>query len=185
MENNNLILRTFKIDPGHSNIGFKVKHMMFAKVNGRFEKHSAQIKFTDENFENAQLEFSAQTDSINTNNKERDEHLRSADFFNAATYHTIKYHSSKITRKNNKEYIVEGYLKMNGIKNFLQLQAEFSGILKDPAGQNRLGLILTGSIDRLNWNMKWNRPLESGGILVSKEVQLIIETEFLEEQNQN
>lgn len=171
--------REFKIDPAHSNIGFKVKHMMVASVNGRFTDYEGQLLLPGENFEKASLRFTAKTASINTNNEERDQHLRSADFFNAALYPELYFESTGIKKVKSNFYRVAGFLKMNGIKNPIQLEAQFNGILMDPAGIERVPLTMYAKIDRLNWNMKWNKPLESGGILVSKEVNLIIECEFI------
>lgn len=171
--------KEYKIDVSHSNIGFKVRHMMVAQVNGRFDDYTASLYMHNEDFKDAELSFVAQTASINTNDKERDEHLRSPDFFNASTHREIKFKSSQISRIQGNHYRVEGYLTMNGIKNHIELKTEFSGIMKDPEGVDRVALIMEGRIDRLTWNMKWNRPLESGGILVSKEVNLIIECEFI------
>lgn len=170
---------TFKIDTAHSNIGFKIRHMMFAKVNGRFEEYSASIEMPEDNFEKAVLAFEAKTKSINTNNEERDEHLRSSDFFNAVTYPKIFYYSKSIQKIADNKYEVEGFLSMNGIKNYIKLEAQYNGIVKDPEGVERIPLTLAGSLDRYVWNMKWNKPLQSGGILVSKEVNLIIECEFI------
>lgn len=169
----------YEIDPAHTNIGFKVKHMMVAQVNGRFSEYDAQLEMTGENFEEAKLKFTAKTASIDTNNSERDEHLRSPDFFNARMHPEIRFQSYRIKKKAAHLYEVKGKLEMNGIERKVILTTEFNGILKDPDGVGRIPLIMKSKINRLDWKMIWNRPLESGGILVSKEVNIIVECEFL------
>jgi len=172
-------INIFKIDQAHSNIGFKVKHMMWAKVNGRFDEYKANLEMPENDFEKAKLHFTAKTASINTHDQERDEHLRSSDFFNANLYKQIKFKSSNIKKIKENKFIVQGFLKMNNIEQAIELTTETSGLIKDPKGFSRIILNMTGKINRLKWGMKWNKPLESGGILVSKEVNLIIETEFI------
>lgn len=178
------IVQQFQIDPVHSNIGFKIRHMMVAKVNGRFKDYKASLTLEKDSFSTAQLNFIAQTASIDTNDKERDDHLRSPDFFNAKRYREITFDSSSITKIQGNHYYVEGQLTMNGFSNPIKLHTEYSGVLKDPKGVERIALSMSARIDRLMWHMKWNRPLESGGILVSKEVQLIIDCEFIPRQEE-
>lgn len=171
-------MKKFKIDPVHSNIGFQVRHMMLAKVNGRFNEYDARVEMPDAYFEEAKLHFTALTSSINTHNPERDAHLRSGDFFNTALYKHIYFHSTQIKRIKENTYNVVGLLKMNGIENPVQLRAVYLERRDKDTGEITIALQMEGKIDRMNWNMKWNRPLESGGILVSKEVKLQIESEF-------
>lgn len=166
-------------DASHSTIGFTVKHMMFSKVAGRFDDYQATIEMADGNFETAQLKFEAKSDSINTNNPERDGHLKSQDFFNAEINPTVNFESTNITKKSENDYTVEGNLTMNGITNPITLDAEYSGVMKDPWGNDRIALVMTGKVDRHNWDMKWNSALEAGGVLVSKDVNFDIETQFI------
>lgn len=171
-------MKKFKIDPDHSNIGFQVRHMMLAKVTGRFNEYEAQVDMPGSYFEDCALRFTALTSSINTHNPERDAHLRSEDFFNAEVYKHIYFRSTQINRMKENTFKVKGLLKMNGIENPVELRTVYFQNREKETNQIRIALRMEGRIDRLDWNMKWNRPLESGGILVSKEVKLLIESEF-------
>jgi|SRR5690625_489679 len=171
--------KIFKIDKSHSTIGFSVKYMMFSKVRGQFDDYEATVQMVDEDFKNAKLKLVADAHSINTHNAERDTHLRSGDFFNAEENNEIVFESTKITEKNNNKFEVTGGLSMNGITRPVTFTAEYSGILKDPWGNDRISLVIEGKIDRYDWEMKYNSPLETGGVLVGKEVTFEIETQFI------
>lgn len=171
--------KVYGIDKAHSNIGFKVKHMMFAHVNGHFDDYRAEMKLPDENLEKASFKFSARTHSINTNHPIRDEHLRSPDFFDVGLYREIKFESDEITLVEDNNYEMYGRLTMRGITHPVKLQLTHKGTAKDPWGVERIALELQGKIDRYQWEMRWNKPLKSGGIFVSKEVNIIIECEFI------
>lgn len=171
--------KTYSVDKTHSNIGFNVKHMMFSKVKGNFENYEASVDFDGENFENAKLAFKAEAASINTNNEDRDNHLRSADFFNAEQNSTIEFESTSVKSKGGNDYTIEGNLTMNGVTRPVVLDAEFSGIMVDPWGNDRIALALGGKVNRFDWDMKWSQALETGGLLVSKEVVFDIETQFV------
>ena len=171
--------KTWNADASHTTIGFNVKHMMFSKVNGKFDAFTATIDMADGNFETAQLNFEAKTDSINTNNADRDGHLKSQDFFNAEKNPTVNFKSTKVTAKEGNSFTIEGDLTMNGITNPVSLNAEYSGVMKDPWGNDRIALVMTGKVDRHDWDMKWNSALEAGGVLVSKDVNFDIETQFI------
>lgn len=170
-------MNIFKIDPVHSHIGFKIRHMMLAKVHGRFEKYEATLQMSNSYFEDAKLNFTAQTASINTHNADRDRHLRSEDFFHADIHRKILFVSTAIRPIQKHRYKIEGLLTMNGLKNPVVLETVYHQI-QDKNNRPKIVLQMVGKIDRLDWNMKWNRPLESGGILVSKEVKLQIDCEF-------
>ena len=171
--------KTFKIDKTHSTIGFNVKYMMFSKVRGQFDNYEATVEIPDENFENAKLHLVAEAHSINTHNEERDKHLRGGDFFNAEENNEIKFESNAITNKSNGKYEVSGNLSINGITKPVVLKAEYSGVMKDPWGNDRISLVIEGNIDRYDWDMKYNSALETGGVLVGKEVNFEVETQFI------
>ena len=167
----------WSIDPTHSSVGFKVKHMMFTNVKGIFEKYDATIISDEEDFINASIEFSADIDSINTNNADRDKHLKSADFFDAEKNPKLTFKASSFT-KTGDDYEIAGDLSMNGVTKFVKLPAEFSGLMTDPWGNTKAGLNISGKINRKDWGLNWNSALETGGVLVSEEVKLEIELQL-------
>lgn len=170
--------KIWKIDTTHSNIGFKIKHMMFTNVKGNFNSYSASVEMPESNFEKAKLTFEADTSSINTNNADRDNHLKSADFFDAEQFPTVKFESTNIAKKSDNEYAVTGNLTMHGVTQPVTLNAEYSGLMKDPWGNTKLALSLEGKVNRKDWGLNWNSALESGGVLVSENVNFDIETQF-------
>lgn len=168
------------IDPTHSSIGFVVKHMMFTKVRGNFEKYDATIISDETDFSHATIEFSADIDSINTNNADRDKHLKSADFFDAEKNPKLTFKASSFTKAGD-DYEIAGDLSMNGVTKFVKLPAEFSGMMTDPWGNTKAGLNISGKINRKDWGLNWNSALETGGVLVSEEVKLEIELQLLKQ----
>ena len=165
------------IDPTHSSVGFKVKHMMFTNVKGNFEKYEATIISDEDDFTNASIEFSADINSINTNNADRDTHLKSGDFFDAENHPKLTFKASSFTKSGN-DYEIAGDLSMRGITKFVKFPAEFSGLMTDPWGNTKAGLNISGKINRKDWGLNWNSALETGGVLVSEEVKLEIELQL-------
>lgn len=168
------------IDPTHSEIGFKVKHMMFTNVSGRFETYEAKITTEDNDFTKSSIEFSANIDSINTNNSDRDNHLKSADFFDAEKNPKLTFVSSSLVKSGN-DYELIGELSLHGITKTVKLETELSGLLKDPWGNTKVGLNISGKINRKDWGLNWNSAIETGGVLVSEEVKLNIEIQLLKQ----
>ncbi len=165
------------IDPTHSSVGFKVKHMMFTNVKGNFEKYEATIISDEDDFTNASIEFSADINSINTNNVDRDTHLKSGDFFDAENHPKLTFKASSFT-KSGDDYEIAGDLSMRGVTKFVKFPAEFSGLMTDPWGNTKAGLNISGKINRKDWGLNWNSALETGGVLVSEEVKLEIELQL-------
>ena len=165
------------IDPTHSSVGFKVKHMMFTNVKGNFEKYEATIISDGDDFTNASIEFSADINSINTNNADRDTHLKSGDFFDAENHPKLTFKASSFT-KSGDDYEIAGDLSMRGVTKFVKFPAEFSGLMTDPWGNTKAGLNISGKINRKDWGLNWNSALETGGVLVSEEVKLEIELQL-------
>jgi polyisoprenoid-binding protein YceI len=168
----------WSIDPTHSEIGFKVKHMMFTNVSGTFGTYDAVITTENDNFENANIEFSADISSINTNNADRDNHLKSADFFDAENHPKLTFKATSFTKKGD-DYELIGDLSLRGVTKTVKLDAEFSGLMKDPWGNTKAGLNLSGKINRKDWGLNWNSALEAGGVLVGEEVRLNIELQLI------
>ena len=158
------------IDRAHSEIGFKVKHLMISTVKGKFNTFSG---FLDENGE---LSVSMVTNSIDTGNIDRDNHLKSADFFNSEEYSTIKF-GGKISEDIN---TITGEVTIKGITKEVTLNTEYNGMSVDPWGNTKHGWEISGSINRGDFGLTWNAPLETGGLLLSDEVKLTLDVQRLE-----
>ncbi len=166
------------IDPAHSEIGFKVKHMMFTTVSGHFDKFSAEIESDGDSFENASVDFKAETASVNTNNGDRDNHLRSADFFDSENYPSLLFKSDTIKKLSDNKYLVKGMMTIKDVSKEIELNADYSGLLKDPWGNSKAGFLLETTINRKDFGLTWNAALETGGVLVSEDVRIICEIQL-------
>lgn len=173
-------MKKWTIDPTHSEVGFKVKHMMFTNVKGLFNDYSADIDFNDD-LKDANLQFEAKINSIFTNNADRDNHLKSADFFDAEQYPTLNFKSTNI-QGNGSEYEITGDLTIKGITKPVTLNAEFSGLMTDPWGNTKVGLNLDGKINRKDFGLTYNAALETGGVLVGEDVKLNAEIQLVEQK---
>lgn len=171
--------KTWKLDTTHSNIGFSIKHMMFTNVKGNFETYEGGLTMNGDDFENAQLEFNADVASINTNNADRDGHLKSADFFDVEKFPALTFKSTSIRKTGDHTYDLEGDLTMRGETKKVQLKAVYSGLMKDPFGNTKIGLNINGKVNRKDWGLNWNAGLETGGLLVSEDVKFDIETQLI------
>ncbi|MEL1253229.1 YceI family protein [Flavobacterium sp. DGU38] len=168
----------WSIDATHSEIGFKVKHMMFTNVSGKFLTYDATITTEGDDFENAAIEFSGDIASIDTANADRDNHLKSADFFDAENHPKLTFTSSSFKKINDEKYELTGDLNIRGVAKTVVFPVEYSGILTDPWGNTKVGLSIEGKINRKDWGLNWNSALETGGVLVGEEVKLNIELQF-------
>ena len=168
----------WSIDPTHSEIGFKVKHMMFTNVSGKFGTYDATITTDGDNFENAAIEFSADIASVDTANADRDGHLRSGDFFDAENHPKLTFKASSFKKINDEKYEITGDLNIRGVAKTVVFPVEYSGILTDPWGNTKVGLSIEGKINRKDWGLNWYSPLETGGVLVGEEVKLNIQLQF-------
>jgi polyisoprenoid-binding protein YceI len=166
----------WKIDNAHSEIAFKVKHMMISTVTGHFEDFEANAKTDGDNFNNANIAFSAKTGSINTKNNDRDTHLKSDDFFNSEEYPEMKFVSKSFTGE---ELI--GDLTIRDVTKEITLNAELNGIAVDPYGQTKAGFELKGEINRKDFNLTWSAVTEAGNIVVSDKVKLAIDVQFIKQ----
>ncbi|MEZ4774139.1 MAG: YceI family protein [Bacteroidia bacterium] len=164
--------KTWNADASHSNINFTVTHMVISEVDGSFKEFNATAVTKGEGFENAEISFTAKTASINTANDQRDEHLRSVDFFDAATYPEITFKSKSFTKAADGKYTLVGDLSMHGITKEVTLNVVNKGTVKDPWGNERSGFKLSGTINRFDYGLKWNMALEAGGLVVGEEIQI-------------
>lgn len=173
-----MAITKWSIDPTHSEIGFKVKHMMFTNVSGKFLAYDATITTDGDDFENAAIEFSADIASIDTANSDRDNHLKSGDFFDAENHPKLTFIASSFKKINDEKYEITGDLSIRGVAKTVVFPVEYSGILTDPWGNTKVGLSIEGKINRKDWGLNWNSALETGGVLVGEEVKLNIELQF-------
>lgn len=169
------------IDPTHSEIGFKIKHLMFTNVHGRFKTFEGSAE-SDENGENIQnITFTADVSSINTGNEDRDGHLQSADFFDAEKYSKINFTSVELQWKEDNTYNLLGDLTIRDITKRVSLIAEYNGTMVDPWGNTKMGFSITGKINRVDFGLTWNSALEAGGVLVGEDVNFNIEVQLVKQ----
>jgi polyisoprenoid-binding protein YceI len=172
-------MSTFKIDPLHSDIEFKVKHLMISTVNGRFTKFDATMEAELEDFTDATLTFEADVDSVTTNITDRDNHLKSDDFFSAENYPKITFKSTEINKLDNGNYDVNGLLTIRDIELPITLSGTYNGNDVDAYGQTKYGFELEGVIKRSEYGLSFNAVGEKGGILVSDDVKLIVSIQMM------
>jgi len=170
---------TWSIDPTHSEIGFKVKHMMFTNVSGKFNSFEAAIENEDDKFETSKISFNADVNSINTNNTDRDNHLRSADFFDVEKFAKLSFVSTDIVKVDENNFKVSGDFTIKDVTKKITLDAEYSGLMKDPWGNTKAGFALEGKINRKDFGLTWNAAIETGGVLVGEDVKLLIEVQLV------
>src|SRR5690606_38822802 len=158
-------------DPTHSEIQFKVKHLMITTVTGYFQKFNIEAETEDEKFESAKsVVFTADVNSISTNNEQRDTHLRSADFFDAENHGEVRFEASKYENVGGNDYKLHGDLTIRGVSKPVTVNVEFGGIVVDPYGQTKAGFTVTGKISRKEFGLTWNAVTEAGSVVVSDEI---------------
>lgn len=167
------------LDPTHSELTFKVKHMMISNVKGEFTNFAVEVAGEDIFKSNVSVTIVAS--SINTNNTDRDNHLKSADFFDVENHKDITFKSVSFKKKDDDEYELTGVLTIKGVSNNVTLDVEFGGINKDPWGNEKAGLSINGKLNRKNWGLNWNAALEAGGVLVSEEVRIAGDLQFVKQ----
>lgn len=171
---------TWNIDPDHSNVGFKVRHLMVSNVKGSFDKHTGVVDINDKDITKSKVQVTIDTASINTNVQKRDEHLRSADFFDVAKYPTMSFVSKKVAKAGKDQLKVTGDLTLHGITKEVVLNVEGpSKESKDPWGNIRSGATASAKINRTDFGLVWNKALETGGVVVGEEVVITLEIEMI------
>jgi polyisoprenoid-binding protein YceI len=167
---------TYEVDLAHSDIGFKVKHI-FSFVRGSFDDYSGSLEIKDGKVESLVAKATIQTKSINTKNEKRDEHLRSADFFDAEKYPEITFSSTKVESGKDGEITLTGELDMHGVKKEITLSGVISDDIKDPWGMTRRALSLEGTLNRKDFDINFNKLMDNGKLLLGDDVHLEIEIE--------
>lgn len=170
------------LDPTHSELTFKVKHLMISNVKGEFRKFDATVLSDGEDFSNAQVSATIEASSVDTNNNDRDNHLRSDDFFGADEHPQLTFESTELSKLDEDNYRLKGLLQIKGVKNEIMLDVDFGGLMTDPYGNKKAGFTANGKINRKDWGLNWNAALETGGVLVSDEVRLTAEVQLIQEQ---
>lgn len=178
---NNSKETTWVIDKSHSKIGFSVTHLVISEVEGYFKDYSAKIVTKGEDFDNAQIEFTAKTSSIFTDNEKRDQHLRSDDFFNSEKYPELKFVGKSFKKVENNKYKLSGDLTIRDVTKPITLDVQFNGKIKDPWGNIRAGFNITGKLNRFDYGLKWNALTELGGAVVDNIVKLRIHIELIKQ----
>lgn len=169
----------WNLDPVHSEIGFKVRHMMLTNVSGKFQNFEGSLEKFDDSFNGSEISFTGEINSLTTGNEERDTHLLSQDFFDTAQFPKMTFTSKSFTKNNDREYSLEGDLFLHGVTKTIRLDAEFEGMNKDPWDNTRAGFNLAGKLNRKEWGLVWNSLLETGGVMVGEDVVLNIQLQFI------
>ncbi|MBW8686680.1 YceI family protein [Chitinophaga rhizophila] len=169
----------WKIDASHSEIGFKVKHLMITNVSGYFTEFSGMIHNESADFHDATITFEAVTASITTNNKQRDEHLKGDDFFDTAHHPKISFVSKKVKKITDEDYKLIGDLTIKGHTHSIELEVTRHGAVTDPYGQEKEGFSIKGRLHRADYGLRWNAATEAGSIVLSDEVKLLMEVQVV------
>lgn len=169
-------------DPMHSEIQFKVKHLMITTVTGYFQKFNIEAETEDDQFKSAKsVVFTADVDSISTNNEQRDTHLKSSDFFHAEEHGQIRFESTNYENVGGSDYKLHGNLTIKGVTKPITVNVEFGGIVVDPYGQTKAGFTVTGKISRKEFGLTWNAVTEAGQVVVSDEIKLQAEVQLVKQ----
>jgi polyisoprenoid-binding protein YceI len=170
----------WNIDPTHSEIQFKVKHLVISTVTGNFKSFNGSLESEDDSFEGATVKFEADIDSITTNNEDRDGHLKSDDFFNAEEYPKLKFESTSFKNTDGNNYDLKGNLTIRDITKEITLNVVHGGTVDDPYGQTKAGFEINGDINRKEFGLKWNAVTEAGSVVVAEQVKLNLNVQVVE-----
>jgi polyisoprenoid-binding protein YceI len=174
-------LTKWSIDPMHSEVQFKVKHLVISTVSGFFKSFSGTVETSEEDFSNANIEFSIDIDSLDTTQTQRDEHLKSAEFFDAAKYPHIKFKSTSFTKTGDDEYELKGDLTVKDVTKPVTLAVEYGGSAADFYGNTKAGFEVTGKINRKEFGLTWDGVTEAGSIVVGEDIKLTINAQLVKQ----
>lgn len=164
---------TWNLDPTHSEITFKIRHMMISNVKGSFKNFNAEMQSEDDSFQNAKVNAVVKVDSVDTNNADRDAHLKNTDFFNADANPNITFESTSLNGE------TTGNLTMNGVTKPITLDVDFGGITKDSWGNTKAGFSFEGTVNRKDFGISFNAPMETGGVMLGEDVKISGELQFV------
>lgn len=172
-------MANWNLDKAHSELEFKVRHMMISSVKGLFEDFDVTLNSETEHLEESTVEVVIQAASINTKNEQRDQHLKSADFFDVDNFPQITFKSTGVITKSVDEFLLQGDLTIKGTTRPIELSVELGGLAKDPWGNTKVGYNVSGKINREDFGLTWNAVLETGGVMVSEDVKFTAEVQFV------
>lgn len=167
------------LDSTHSEISFKVKHLMISNVKGVFKDFSADVYTSGDQFMTSDIDLQINPASIDTGVADRDVHLKSADFFDVDNFTSINFKGSSLEKVDDEEFVLQGDLTIKGVTKPVKLDVEFGGVMKDPWGNQKVGFSVNGKINRKDFGLTWNAALETGGVLVSDEVKISAEVQLV------
>jgi polyisoprenoid-binding protein YceI len=174
-------LTKWALDPAHSEILFKVKHMMIANVRGEFRKFNAEATTEGTDLIGSSVKADIDASSIFTNANDRDTHLKSADFFDVENHKELTFTGTSYTKGDDDKYLLKGNLTIKGVTKEVVFDVEFGGINKDPWGNEKAGFSLNGKINRKDFGLNWNAALEAGGVLVGEDVKISAEVQLVKQ----
>ncbi|SHN22309.1 YceI family protein [Chitinophaga sp. CF418] len=169
-------------DPLHSELGFKIRHLMISNVSGFIKHFRVEVETLEEDFSKASILLTADMSTLSTNNEQRDKHLHSKDFFEVDNYPDLTFRSTNIEKINNEKFVLSGELTLKGITKPVVMDAEFNGIIRDPERGTKAGFTITGKINRSGWGVSFNRVLESGGVGLGEDVNIISEIQLAKQE---
>lgn len=172
-------LTKWVLDPTHSEITFKVKHLMISNVKGEFRNFNATIQSAGYDFSKATVTAAIHANSVFTNNDDRDGHLKSPDFFDAENHKELSFQGTSLNKLDDENFQLKGLLTIKGVSKEVALDVEFGGVNTDPWGNEKAGFSLSGKINRKDFGLNWNAALEAGGVLVSDDVKINGEVQFV------
>lgn len=170
---------TWTVDKSHSKVGFSVSHLVITDVEGFFKDYDAQITTDGDDFSKAKIDFTIKTASIFTDNNDRDNHLRADDFFNAEKYPAMTFKGKSMKKVGDKKYKLVGDLTIRDVTKQVELEVKYNGTVKDPWGNTKAGFKVKGEINRFDYNLKWNKAIETGSLVVGKDVELVIDLQLV------
>jgi polyisoprenoid-binding protein YceI len=174
-------MATWKIDATHSDVEFKIRHLMITNVTGYFGKYDATIESSSDDFSDAKITFEADVASITTKNADRDAHLQAEDFFHAAQYPKLTFESTSVKKIDSENLKVTGNLTLRGVTKPVELDVEYSEIVKDPYGQIKAGFEVKGKINRKDFGVSFNGVTDNGGLMLGEEVKLLSSVQFVKQ----
>lgn len=170
---------SYKLDESHTQVGFKIKHLVISTVSGRFNKFSGTFEFDPKKGEIEKLNVEIESASIDTNEPDRDKHLKSPDFFDVEKYPKLTFISKKTTTKDSKPTKLDGELTIHGVKKNVTLDVDYKGSTVDPWGNERIAFEASTQVNRKDFGLKWNKSLDKGGVMIADDVKIVIEGEAL------
>jgi polyisoprenoid-binding protein YceI len=179
MANTDLKTTKWTIDPSHSKVSFKIKHLMIANVQGSFREFEGLVTTVGNDFTTSDISFSINSSSIDTESPDRDTHLKSADFFDSEKFPKIVFAGKGLKDLGDDMFELKGNLTIKDVRKPVTLSVEYGGIMTDPWGNIKTGFSVTGKLNRKDWGLNWNAALEAGGVLVSDEVKIMCDVEFM------